>query len=204
MQRIFSPAAIAGTRLMPVATSNPNKRRAHEHGDGNVRPAKEGVKQQACGHRSRDDHRVNCELHQAVGARKSFLRKNLRQNSFLGGIEEAGMNSQQEEHRQHCHDVPHEHRNGGDHQQRGLNHLHEDDHAALGKVVRHLARIRGEHDVRQHVERGAEGNVKIPRGKRRDAGSNEQHQELLEGVVVKHGQCLRRQQENKSPVFENA
>ena len=113
------------------------------------------------------------------------------------------MNSQQEQHRQHGHDVPHEHGRSCYNQQRGLDHLHEDDHAALGEVVRHLARIRGEHDVGEHIERRPERDVKIPRGKRRHAGRDKQHQELLEGVVVENGQRLRRKQENKSPVLED-
>ena len=156
------------------------------------------------GHRSRHDHCVNGELHQPVGAREGFIRKDLGQDSLFCRVEEAGVNPQQEKHRQHGDDMAHEHGEGGHHQQRGLNPLHENDHAALGEMVGHLAGIGGQHDVRQHVERGAKGNVKVASGERSDTGGDEEHQELLESVVIKHRQRLRRQQVDKSPLFQNA
>ena len=71
-------------------------------------------------------------------------------------------------------------------------------------MVGHLTRIGREHDIGQHVECGAEGYVEIPRGECGDARGDEQHQQLFESVVVKHRQRLRRQQENKSPIFQDA
>src|SRR5207249_7519194 len=93
---VCSPGASGGRRVIPKAHREAAQRDQDQERDHDIGFAREGGLRKARDDRSENNHHVNGQLQQPVGARKVRIAKHLGQDASIGGRQDRAVRALQE------------------------------------------------------------------------------------------------------------